>query len=1016
MTPDELRSVCRSRKTPLALAEALGDLTEPDRKKLSKTAQEIYKSAREAERDNWGFPTYDGGIARLVMLACCPWSQAKRVNSGGRGMFPDRGSWMDAVFQILVDRRPSWADDWIALELDVDASLWRISLSWTHVRELMKAGVIQRPTVDGYFRLLAECHREFDPDRDADVLEADVWRLFEVDTSAFDWFEAPKKMDRDKWQRGEWATVPNPLHEGFARWPWRLCQLAHRGEIDRGRLLDAALAALWRDLRGPMRTGLVRFLKAVDPTDEEIGTREASYRELLRSEQGPVVGMALKALGNLQKAKQLHVGEFLEAVPAAFGISAKSQPKSALSLIDRVTNSAPEHLTKALDSAAAALNHESADVQEKALDLLAKWKEADESLDLSRVIEAATSSAAHHRRRLKDLAGKRKPDDSTESDASAASELDQRRQSLIERLASLPQWVWTATCLDGIEEALQSDGLPPVFDPEPGQCPVLSGVEPIEPIRDVDELIDAVSHLFEIIEGPEEIERIVDGLIRLGGQPTADFGAKTKGLRQTKFNSEWIGQTMAGMLMWSVPGLIKLVGRWLGVDFRRRWPTERGYHHPAMDAFDQRLEALLPRWANGRFGPVLATPTHRGGWIDPRVFLARLKTILGSGQLPNRLDLIGGLLRLAPDFREEALQSAGDLPSPYGRIVRYALGGDECPTEADRDRRDQWLAAGRTRQPCGFLEELRILGLDDRQPDGATPAVFRFQSHVDPEELKLSRYSIKHRSQCVEVTPGLVGKDSLRARPTIALASALLLECRGMSIYQNWQQELIASLWPAHPDATLAAACDRLMPHLDDKGGVFEPGAGLLSPLEAVDRGWPQIGRVAIYLGLLSRSDQARGIAIDVLIDGIVDGRAHPDELAKALLHVASGGWIKLNRLADSLREVTRTSILAERVVAAILDRLIGSWQPLPRDGHHVLTLQLELLSNLQQAPSDTAREVLTNIKGSGKAAKLAKQLSKLEADTTSTPMRQAALEAAEGRLARAERIARFTKAGSTDS
>ena len=59
-----------------------------------------------------------------------------------------------------------------------------------------------------------------------------------------------------------------------------------------------------------------------------------------------------------------------------------------------------------------------------------------------------------------------------------------------------------------------------------------------------------------------------------------------------------------------------------------------------------------------------------------------------------------------------------------------------------------------------------------------------------------------------------------------------------------------------------------------------------------------------------------RGTAVDALIEGIVGGRAGPDTLAETLLHVVSGGWIKLTRLADSLREVARTSILAERTVA----------------------------------------------------------------------------------------------------
>jgi hypothetical protein len=97
--------------------------------------------------------------------------------------------------------------------------------------------------------------------------------------------------------------------------------------------------------------------------------------------------------------------------------------------------------------------------------------------------------------------------------------------------------------------------------------------------------------------------------------------------------------------------------------------------------------------------------------------------------------------------------------------------------------------------------------------------------------------------------------------------------------------------------------------------------------------------------------------------------------------------------------------------VAEILDRLIASWAELPRDGHAILALQLGLLSNLRQATSQEARAVLAQVKGSGKAAKLAKQLCGFETDDQSAAVRQAVLEATEGRIARAERIWKRMKA-----
>jgi hypothetical protein len=978
MTPDEFRKLCTSCKTPLAFAESCRDLTEADRKKLSKTAQEIYTSAMQAERENWRIASYEGGIARLAMLAVCSWSQAKRVSLSGR-VFPDRGPWFTAIREILTDRRPSWAGDWVTAQLDDNA--WRVT--WNDVRELMRAGVIERPSTEGYIRLLANSYLEIDPERDADVMETEIWRLFEVETSAFDRF---------------------PELDGWGR---RLSEWSQRGQIDRDRLINATVDALWRNFRLPIRTGLLRFLETLDPTEDEIVVREESFRELLRSEYGPIVGLALKSLARLQKANRLNVEKLLEAVSAAFGISSLAQPKAALALVDRSTKNSPQHLPAALNAVTAALNHASADVQEIAVDLLAKWKKLDPSLDLGGVVEAATFVVAQQRQRLETLASDRKADppaplgDLGKSSVGAACELDVRRQSILERLAALPAWVRKASCRDGVERALLNDDLPPAFEPDPVLCPVLSSVEPIEPIHDVDELIDAVSHLFEVTDACE-IERIVDGILRLGGETTENFDGKTEALRQSKFGSASVRRTMPEMLIWSLPRLLKLIAQWLGASFNDPWQESRRRFPAEFDTWNERFEAIRLRFQKGEFGPVLATPTHRGGWVDPRIFVARLKSILDQQQVPEWFDFLVGLLRLAPDFRLEALKSAVDLPAAYGRIVRYALGGEDRPAESDRESAALWLAAGRSRHPRGDLDELRILNLGDGEPDGIVAATFRIFAPIGPQELAINR-----SDRFITVLPDRLGPGNLAERPTVALAARLITTGLG-SMVENWLQELMRSLWPANADTTLACACVQLRTRMDEKSSAFSPVAGAVASLREPDRGWSEIGRVAVWHCLLSRDSVARGIGIDLMIDGITDGRAHPGPLGKSLLQIALGDSIKLNRLADSLREVTRTSVLAEVVVSEILDQLITSWNSLPRDGHHILMLQLELLSSLGQAPKSRSREVLAAMSGGGKSAKLVKQLCSLTSNSESLSVRQAAIEAAQGRLGRAERIARF--------
>jgi hypothetical protein len=93
--------------------------------------------------------------------------------------------------------------------------------------------------------------------------------------------------------------------------------------------------------------------------------------------------------------------------------------------------------------------------------------------------------------------------------------------------------------------------------------------------------------------------------------------------------------------------------------------------------------------------PVSAA-THRGGWLDPMVFVQRM---LNHPDAP-RDDVIDALLRLAPDNRKEAFRLTAGLSGPYAHAVHHALGGTVAlaPT---------WLglAATRARHP----EESRAL-------------------------------------------------------------------------------------------------------------------------------------------------------------------------------------------------------------------------------------------------------------------------------------------------------------------
>ena len=150
------------------------------------------------------------------------------------------------------------------------------------------------------------------------------------------------------------------------------------------------------------------------------------------------------------------------------------------------------------------------------------------------------------------------------------------------------------------------------------------------------------------------------------------------------------------------------------------------------------VRANTQRIAEGRAAPLLATPTHAGGWIDPRVFVERYHTCC---RLPFAIlteDLIMALLRLAPDHRAEALAAARDLRDEPGAAIRYALGSENEPIG---DSAPLWVAAARSRSPWSDdpAVEARHPGLG---PDAGRAAIYDLDAFsiegVDEPVLKIT--------------------------------------------------------------------------------------------------------------------------------------------------------------------------------------------------------------------------------------------------------------------------------------
>lgn len=968
----------------------------------------------------------------LALLACGTLAEVRRIDFYGH-----RDADRAALLRILQDRRPPWLQAWV--EHCLSARDWPL-ISWQTVRALLAAGLCTTPNAAGYVRQMTlalntwpwrepqayvPLHRQLLDQPDLIPL---LWRLFEVETAAFEY----------DWRRGR-----TNLPADYEDWPTALLRLAALGVLDRGRLLDETLAATWRVENTRFQGAQVALHLALAPTDAERLARAGAYLDLVRHRTGPVVSFGLRRVAWLLERGALDWPRVARATPAVFQLRARTQGIAALRLLGRGVAAGALAAADLAEPLRAALAQGQAEVQAAALDLAARVPDpggflaaliAEYRDDLPASLRGGPAAAVEP---------VPEPDADGEPGPDAA---------VFAQLAALPAWVRVGLGLadrgpDAAPAAATGpvwDDLPPPLRFQTWQVPQLT--EPLPPVASVDELVDLASQLVETVPDVAALERLIDGIGRLGAQRPEGFAQRTAPLRK-RLAAAGTSALTHGILGAGTPsGFGDLLDAWL----RRRRPL--GLVRPwfrlvgPVRLLQRRLLELARRVAAGVEGPVLAAPTHAGGWIDPGVLVERVARAeaLGLPALP--VDAALALLRLAPEGRGEALATAAGIDGDLARALRFALGGDTGPDRADRAAAPLWVAAARARWPDADLREpLAPLALRADWPDLLRPATwtwvagqreFRHRGRdgryptldlaADPPWPLRVETPVWHRPRGLvgaAAALGRAGRSLLRrvagvatsgqAEGPIAFASVLLHERAGrhwgiLGLAAPWQIEALTWLWPARPEPLLAWGADLLLARLDLAGATSEPGHPFLLPLLHPDLAWSELVRLALWLGLLSRDRDARALALDALIAGIDDGRADPQALAATLTRLSAGGWVKPNRVAAVLAEAARPSPLHGLVAGRLIEcHLIA--RGVGGEDHPLLAVLNETLAGLDRPLDPALPGPLAVLKGKGKAATLARALVARNGEARG-PANREALRAAW--TARLERGARWAAAG----
>jgi hypothetical protein len=973
MNADDLEKLVLSTADGLELARAFEGMDEKERAKLSAGAQSLHRYLDEGKApataseqlksflskpggevwSSWNSP--ENRKASLAVFAVGPLSAVKKWQ------VRHRHDDLPAFEKIIRDRMPDWIDAYVAHELDQQGA----SIAFPTLHGWVQDGICRKPESDGYYRLFASYYmrtRSHGVDEDyvpplseqllrAPELLSDIDGLFRVETEAFN--------------TNPWLTKGAAAH--YETWPEAMIKLSRAKHLDRSHLLRLALDGLRRDIKQNQLSGFHKLYRAMEPTTTELIDHQPDYIALLCHPVSHVAKFAIDMLTKIEKAKALQRDPFLREIGSVFANDSKGNGVAALKLLQRIVGETKQSADPvALAAVVDAMRHTDPEVQATGIEILQPYAQQLSSAHRAAIADMMVLVSASNRPALEKL-------------LMAASNDANLRPSQVEpvlpsqSVGYLPI-TFTSTCHD-----------------------VLSASSAIEPIMTVDKLIDSIFHAIEVVDSPDELERILDALSRLADQRPEDFEKRVAPLLH-RLNKGQVGSNGLRAVHNTIAGaVLDLIATWAGGKLHQTQIQSLEYSIPE-DVFVPmitHLREISTRVAAQTAQPLLAAPTHKGGWIDPIIWVERLVEMEQNPSLERSMDLRLSILRLAPDNRPEALRLAERLGGNIGRLTRFALGGLEAPVKSDETNYAPWITAARCREPdTDWNGVFASLTLDDAWPDSLSPAIHEWTSShraVHYEQMTWKHAELKVHARTADridepekrglVAPAL-GEFGGRTTthweelPTAALSRWPETKFNwSTDINTTWHAQWLAYLWPQKLDSVHMKAVRKLVLRIEEDSTNSTPNHGLLTCLFQKGRSWGEAGHLVLALSIVGKDSDVRSLAIDALVEGVEARLFAPDTFANVLVRLCGGEWVKYNRLAESLLKVASVSELHASAIDAALQDWLPHFDFAQRNAHYVLQVLVETQAISGAPISAATRKVLTSLKGKNKGTALAKQI-----------------------------------------
>lgn len=476
--------------------------------------------------------------------------------------------------------------------------LVRGGLHFELVRRMMECGLCCKPASENYIIGLMAIGRRLHKTQEKhsllklwlldnpDLLEVDVWRLFEV--------EGDKEISL---RQVDAYTAPQNS------WAETLYQLSQENVLSRERLLKASLEALGRGFNQYKSLWFSQFHEYMQPTVEERLHLETDYALLLGSTSPSTVTFALKALKVIEGNNGLSANVLSKSLPQVMSVKSKSTITAAISFLENAVKRDSSFSEEAALICIDALQHESPELQKQVLKFLER---------------NANRECSKFRNKIALYADGLSPLVVAQFEALTQRKTDTKSQATTQ----------------GSEQYS--------FQPNSSESWPLGYVNPVVPILDGDEFIETALYCLEHPYDAFQLERIFQAVSTLRLREEVEFEkqcapiiSRAKKLRQS---TEWHKQPSAL--------IADFLYQWLTLNILDNVELVVPDAHAVVLLMRRRLTKILERTKQSRYLPLLSSPCFVGGWIDSRTFESRLEIWNAAGETPDAYEQMLALFRM----------------------------------------------------------------------------------------------------------------------------------------------------------------------------------------------------------------------------------------------------------------------------------------------------------------------------------------------------------------------------------